>query len=240
MPDTVLVADRDAQLCDTIAAELAADGYSAVGACAEGALALGLANHHPDLVVLGDFDAPAATARLLRALRAAEHPLPEETATVPVVVLSGGAGQLALLRCFEAGADDYLAKPACYLELRARIRAVLARAGGSRAPALRRVGGLVLDTATRRASYAGTEVALSRLEWRLLAQLSEQPGRVYTKHELLREIWGCDAEQVRTRTVDAHACRLRRRLELAGAVDPIANTRGVGYALSTANAHTAP
>ena len=146
-------------------------------------------------------------------------------------------GAAALL---EAGADDYLAKPACYLELRARIRAVLARAGGSRAPAVRRVGGLVLDTATRRASYAGTEVALSRLEWRLLAQLSEQPGRVYTKHELLREIWGCDAEEVRTRTVDAHACRLRRRLELAGAVDPIANTRGVGYALMTANAHTAP
>ncbi len=238
MADTVLVADRDTQLCHTIVGELAADGYTAVGASAVGALAVCLANHRPDLVVLGDFDGPGAHARLLRSLRAADDPFSAAAATVPVVALSGEAGQLALLRCFEAGVDDYLAKPACYLELRARIRAVLARANGSRTPALRRVGRLELDTATRRASYAGAPIELSRLEWQLLSQLSEQPGRVYTKQELLADLWGYHPNAP-TRTVDAHACRLRRKLEQAGAINAIANTRGVGYALTTDSEPTA-
>ena len=232
MADTVLVADRDTRLCHTIVRELAADGYQAVAASAVGALALALENHRPELVVLGDFDGPGAHARLLRSLRAGEVPFEAANPATAVIALSGLAGQLALLRTFEAGADDYLVKPASYLELRARVRAVLARAAGSRAPAIRRFGALELDTSSRRAAYGGTPLGLSRLEYDLLAQLAEAPGRVFTKTELLTQLWGYEPD-AQTRTVDAHACRLRRKLEAAGATGAIPNCRGVGYALAT-------
>jgi DNA-binding response OmpR family regulator len=104
-------------------------------------------------------------------------------------MLSGVAGEWVPLRAFEAGCDDFLAKPASYLELRARVRAILRRTmRGVTAP--RRVGALAVDPQRVEAHYAGTRIELARLEFALLCRLADDPLRVFTKHELLREVWG--------------------------------------------------
>lgn len=232
MPHTVLIADSDDDLVCSLAGELAADGYRSLTACAPTSLAITLGHSQAKLIILGDFDGPGANARLLADLRGGLGSFPPAAAGIPVIVLSSQRGQVALLRCFDAGADDYIAKPASYLELRARVGAILARSTGQRTASVHRVGALELDKATHRATYGGRPLELSQTEWRLLAQLAEQPGRVYSKQELLRDVWGYQTPGV-TRTVDAFACRLRRKLHDAGAIDAIANTRGVGYALAT-------
>lgn len=237
MTHSIVVADRDPSISELVVGELCADGYTAVAASAVGALALCLTNHRPDLVVLGDFDlGPGSHARLLRSLRAGEQPFSAADSAVAVVVLCGEGepGQLSMLRCFTAGADDYLAKPAAYLELLARVRAVLARTAAPRRPPVVRIGALELDCATRRAAYGGRALELSKTEWRLLDRLASEPGRVHTKADLLRDVWGYDPD-ARTRVVDTYACRLRRKLADVGAdAETIANHRGVGYALTAA------
>jgi len=228
---TLLIADQDETLCHTLGSELAADGYQTLTAASPRAMALQLANHQPDLVVLGDFEGPGASARLLAALRGSRAPFRGIGAETPAILLAQDNGELALLRAFEAGADDYLVKPAGYLELRARIRAVIARAQGERIPTIRKVGALEIDREGHRAAYAGQPLALSRLEFALLAQLGERPTRVHSKDDLLRDIWGYKTPGA-TRTIDAHACRLRKKLTQAGAIDLVINHRGVGYALT--------
>jgi DNA-binding response OmpR family regulator len=107
----------------------------------------------------------------------------------------------------------------------------LARRAGLRARGPKRHDGLRVDPRRRLATYAGRPLALSALEFALLNQLASDPTRCFTKSELLRDVWHYRAPG-RTRTVDAHACRLRKRLEAAGARGFIANVRGVGYRLA--------
>ena len=236
MSHTLLIADHDEDAVCDLAHELAADGYPTLTACSPTALALTLTHNRAELIVLGDFEGPGAQARLLAELRAARSPFPPAAADTPAVVVSEHDGQLARLRCFDAGADDFMAKPVAHLELRARIRAVLARTSGQRTSAARQVGALEVDSDQLEARYAGHPVALTRLEFALLAQLAETPSRIWAKAELLRAVWGFEnPTDARTRTVDAHACRLRQKLDAAGARHLIVNRRGVGYALTTPN-----
>ena len=190
MSHTLLIADHDEVLCEELCCELVADGYEAVSATSPGALSLGLQNHRPSLLLLGDFDGPGASARLLAALRSGTPPFAGLCAETPAIVLAGDGGELALLRSFDAGADDFVVKPARYLELRARVRAVIARAQGERAPTIRKIGALEIDSEGHRAAYAGRALHLSRLEFQLLSHLGQRPSRVHTKNELLRDIWG--------------------------------------------------
>jgi DNA-binding response OmpR family regulator len=234
MSHTLLIADHHQDFVDALGGELAADGYAVVTATAIDAVAIQLANHRPALLVLGDFDGPGQPARLLAALRGGHSPFQVAAAGTPAVVVSEHDAELARLRCFDAGADDFMGKPASYLELRARIRAVLARAGGQRTPPGLRIGALEIDTDQLAARYAGHPIALSQLEFALLARLSEKPTRVWPKAELLQLVWGFEHPgDARTRTVDAHACRLRQKLRDAGGHHLIVNHRGVGYALTT-------
>jgi DNA-binding response OmpR family regulator len=149
----------------------------------------------------------------------------------PVIVLGREeADRVDCIHALRRGCDDYVMRPFEYQELVERIRAVLRRARprGSEvvhAPPVR------IDTRTRDARVAGVRVQLAQKEYELLLRLAREPERVFTKAELLRDVWGYRAS-ARTRTLDSHASRLRRKLREAGApVALVENVWGVGYRL---------
>ena len=133
------------------------------------------------------------------------------------------------VRALERGADDYLDRPFSYEELLARIRAVLRRKAPRNGEVLR-AGELEIDRVTRTVRVLGARLALPAREYELLVKLAEEPTRVFTKDELLREVWGFRSLG-RTRTLDSHASRVRRRI--AGLTDTpyVINEWGVGYRL---------
>jgi DNA-binding response OmpR family regulator len=185
----------------------------------------------PDIAVV-DIGLPDGSGLdVLRRLRCGADRLDSGT---PVLVLTARTEEVDVLRGFDRGADDYLRKPFALPELIARIHALLAR--GRRVHADIRVGELLLEPAARRASWAGAELPLSGREYDLLLELARDPGAVRSKADLLREVWRMPAT-MRTRTVDSHASRLRRKLVAAGAPsDPIVNEWGRGYRLEVARA----
>ncbi|MDQ2983760.1 MAG: response regulator transcription factor [Actinomycetota bacterium] len=158
---------------------------------------------------------------------------------VPVIVLGGPeADAVDRVRAFDRGCDDFLARPFLYDELLARIRAVLRRT--SAAPSERvEAGPITIDRATRRVKVGGRAVTLAAKEYDLLLHLAGDPTRVFTKEQLLRDVWGFRS-QARTRTLDSHASRLRRKLNAAGDIDCVINEWGVGYRLLTDEPWAAP
>ena len=133
------------------------------------------------------------------------------------------------VRALERGADDYLDRPFSYEELLARIRAVLRRTAPRNGEVLR-AGDLEIDRPTRCVRVLGQRLALPAREYDLLVKLAEQPTRVFTKDELLREVWGFRA-MGRTRTLDSHASRVRRRIATLTETPYVINEWGVGYRL---------
>jgi DNA-binding response OmpR family regulator len=213
-------------VCD----QLAADGYPVESARSPSELQIRARRRPPGVLLLGRLEDRHDELALLRAIRAGDGVRADVDPAVAVIVLGSEPGEFALLRAFAAGCDDYLACPPSYPELRARVDA-LSRRAGLRAAGPKRHGGLRVDPRRRLASYRGRPLALSALEFALLDHMAADPERCFTKHELLRDVWGFRAP-ARTRTVDAHACRLRKRLEAVGAHGYIANVRGVGYRLA--------
>jgi DNA-binding response OmpR family regulator len=220
-PALLLVGDAGAG----IAEQLEADGFTPTAARTRGHARQLAAGQAHDLVVLGDLDDGRSSLDLLHDIRKRADGPPGCAADVPVIVVSARRDPIDVLRAFEFGADDFVAAPADYLELRARVRAVLRRSGAAAARRMR-VGALDIDLGARSVSAHGLPVRLSRLEFELLTTLAADPGRVFTKEELLRRVWGFRALGA-TRTLDSHACRLRRKL--GGA---IVTVWGVGYRLA--------
>jgi DNA-binding response OmpR family regulator len=230
MAQTLLLADPDRQLRKRLAHELTADGYIVAHVPSERAIAGALLANSPDLLLLGDFGGPGAAARITATLRAGDYTGQEPDPT-PVLVLTDETDTLAMMRCFEAGADDFRPKGITYLELRGRVRAILRRTAQLRRPRRVRIDGLSIDLDGRDATWRSEPLDLTGKEFALLARLASEPDRVWTKDELLRDVWGYLAAG-RTRTVDAHASRLRRKLARAGARGWVLNCRGIGYRLT--------
>lgn len=157
----------------------------------------------------------------------------------PVIVLGREqADALDRIHAFRCGCDDYVSKPFEYQELVERIRAVLRRAQ-PRGPEVVDAPPVRIDTRTRDVRVGGVRIRLSQKEYELLLRLAREPERVFTKAELLQEVWNY-ATIGRTRTLDSHASRLRRKLRaVAPAVELVENVWGVGYRLLPAPA-TAP
>jgi DNA-binding response OmpR family regulator len=227
MPDAVLLAESERATRGFLAHQLARDGYEVVGAAACGE-ALELAERaRPDLVVVGTPLPDASSLELCRRLREGE-PGRTWNRDVPLILLGNGDAD-DRVRALDRGFDDYVEKPFVYDELLARIRAVLRRAWRTHRDRLS-AGDLVVDRATRRVAVHGRPVVLSGKEFELLAKLAEQPQRVYAKQELLRDVWGFRSP-ARTRTLDSHASRLRRKLGEVDGGTYVVNVWGVGYRL---------
>jgi DNA-binding response OmpR family regulator len=167
--------------------------------------------------------------QLLREIRAAGHH--DLAPDLPVLgLLAGGADELELARAYTAGVDDVARQPVAYLELRCRLESLLQRSQPVRARGRRRhILDVEIDLASRSVISDQREIELSRLEFDLLAVLSSDPRRVFTKRDLLKEIWGMP-EGVATRTLDSHACRLRKKLSSANG-GFVTNRWGIGYSL---------
>ncbi len=200
---TVLLAGDEPRSCRLLEEQLRLDGFEIAGP-----------DRPPDVVIAGD------GSELERWCGAA-----------PVIVLgSADAEPDERVLAFRRGCDDYVAEPVHYEELVERIRVVLRRA---RLPQSRvvAVGPIRIDERSRVASVGGAPLKLSLKEFALLAKLASDPGRVFTKRELLRDVWGYAASP-RTRTLDSHASRLRRKLRALDPLTPyIDNLWGVGYRL---------
>ena len=146
-----------------------------------------------------------------------------------IVLTEPGADPIVRVRALESGADDVVPRDV-YLELLARVKALLRRAMLGQADVVE-AGPVVVDHRARQVRVGGVAVPLSSREFGLAAKLASEPGRVFTKNELLRDVWGIRTNGIRTRTVDSHASRLRRKLEAAGADAVVVNVWGVGYRL---------
>jgi DNA-binding response OmpR family regulator len=227
----VLVVDSDPRLGHAIAEQLLADGFSVeLARTAEHARVLAGASA-PELVVLGLLDSRRGAIDLLREIRKARPRDATWNRAMPAIVVGSGARELDILRAFEAGADDFLRTPVSYLELRARIRAVLRRTAPTpHAERLIEVGPLAIDTRAHVVTVDHEQVQLRRLEFDLLVHLARDPERVFAKSELLRSVWGYRSRGS-TRTVDSHASRLRRKLAPDGAAHWVISVWGVGYRL---------
>ena len=214
MSNALLLAEPEAATRGFLERHLRQDGFEVVEALDAEALEL-LDAARPDLVLAAD----SLAADLCR--RAND---------IPIIVLGRpDSDPVDRIRAFDGGCDDYLARPFHYEELLARIRAVLRRV--SPPPRERiAVGELLIDRAARRVTVGGAPVLLAAKEFELLVKLAGEPARVFTKEQLLREVWGFRSLG-RTRTLDSHASRLRRKLAAAGG-DFVRNVWGVGYSLT--------
>ena len=229
-PQSVLVVEDDAATARFLADNLSADGFGVTTASGAGEALRAIEVRRPDLVLLDVMLADGSGLQLLDRVRAADGLGSRIDPDLPVIVLSGRAAEVDRLRGFARGADDSVVKPYSYGVLVARVRAMLRRCGGRPARGTLRVGELTVDPLTRSVRLAGSPVHLSNKEFSLLHALAAEPGRVISKLDLLRDVWGYAAIGA-TRTVDAHACRLRRKLSRPGRPF-VVNVRGVGYKLT--------
>ncbi len=217
---TILVIEDEALIAAAIAARLRSEGYL-VEIAVDGPAGVQQARRlRPDLVVL-DLMLPGLDGLDVCEQIQADRP-------VPVLMLTARDSESDLVVGLGVGADDYMTKPFSSRELVARVHALLRRAGRAADDPARpiTVGDVDVDPASRRVTRAGAVVHLTPTEFDLLAFLAEAPGRVFTRDELLAQVWGYEITSG-ARTVDSHVRAIRRKL----GNDLIRTVHGVGYAL---------
>jgi two-component system phosphate regulon response regulator PhoB len=225
MPATILIVEDEADLTLMMRYNLEAEGFRVLGA-RDGDEAAALMRETPPDLILLDWMLPGLSGiELCRRWRARE-----ETARVPIIMITARGEEEERVRGLATGADDYVVKPFSVPELQARIHALLRRSNPQSVTNVLKAGDLELDRTSHRVRRSGREVHLGPTEYRLLEYLMRHPGRVYSREQLLDGVWGNDV-YVDERTVDVHVGRLRKAINRGRNPDPIRTVRGAGYAL---------
>ncbi|MFD5514814.1 response regulator transcription factor [Streptomyces sp. NPDC015532] len=216
----LLIVEDEKRLAVSLARGLRAEGF-AVDVVHDGIEGLHLASEGVHDLVLLDIMLPGLNGyRVCAALRAAGH-------NMPILMLTAKDGEYDEAEGLDTGADDYLTKPFSYVVLVARVKALLRRSGTAGASPVLRVGGLVVDTATRRVCRDETEVTLTAKEFAVLEQLATRAGQVVGKPEILEHVWDF-AYDGDPNIVEVYVSTLRRKL----GTDAIQTVRGAGYRMA--------
>ena len=221
----ILLVEDDANLVELATYNFEKEGFDVI-CTGDGEEALMLAEEDkPDLVVLDWMIANLSGIEVCRRLRRSPS-----TANLPIVMLTARAEEADRIRGLETGADDYVTKPFSPRELVARVRAVLRRLRPALSGISLEYAGISMDTAAHKVSRGGHALQLGPTEFRLLRHFLENPGRVFSREQLLDAVWGRDV-YVEQRTVDVHIRRLRKAINGDDLPDVIRTVRSAGYAL---------
>lgn len=219
IPFKIMIVDDEPDLREILKYNLESAGYTVITAgSAEDALHL----LSPDVnlilldVMLGG----------MSGFRMAEKLRKELNNTTPIIFITAKDTENDMLTGFSAGGDDYISKPFSIHEVLARVKAILRRTQAEVAPNLVEVGSITIDNERKVVIYRGRVIKLSPKEFGILSMLAKQPGRVFSREEILAEVWHGDT-YVLDRTIDVHIARIRRKLE--GAAVYIVNRQGYGY-----------
>ncbi|MBV4398084.1 phosphate regulon transcriptional regulator PhoB [Advenella alkanexedens] len=227
MASTILVVEDEPAIQELISVNLSFAGHKVLRALDAEQAKILINAELPDLILL-DWMLPGASGlSMARSLRADER-----TKDIPIIMLTAKSAEKDKVEGLESGADDYITKPFSPKELIARIKAVLRR----RAPQLTddeiEIAGLKLDPVSHRTTGNGSNLPLGPTEFRLLHFFMTHPERVFTRSQLLDQVWG-DHVFLEERTVDVHIRRLRKALEPSGHHGLIETVRGSGYRFTT-------
>jgi DNA-binding response OmpR family regulator len=220
----ILIVDDEPKIVRLVADYLEAAGFAAVSASSGDEALMRVRTEAPDLVVL-DLGLPGLDGLdVTRAIR--------RIGELPIIILTARDDETDRIIGLELGADDYVTKPFSPRELVARVRAVLRRHAGAGETELLRAGDLVLDVPRMRVLRGDQPVDLTATEFALLAAMARQPGRVFTRSQLLDAIHGVAFESYE-RAIDAHVKNIRRKLEPEPrAPRHVLTVYGVGYRLA--------
>ncbi|HYC05342.1 MAG TPA: phosphate regulon transcriptional regulator PhoB [Azospirillaceae bacterium] len=223
----VLIVEDEADLVTLLTYNLEKEGFR-VAAAGDGEEAILLAEEQPPNLVLLDWMLPLMSGiEVCRQLRRSPA-----TREVPIIMLTARGEESDKIRGLNSGADDYMSKPFSPGELMARIRAVMRRAQPELNEETLTFADVTVDLAAHRVRRAGRSIHLGPTEFRLLRHFMQNPGRVFSREQLLDMVWGRDV-YVEPRTVDVHIRRLRKALNEGDALDIIRTVRSAGYALDT-------
>ena len=221
----ILVVEDEPNQVELIEFNLNSQGYEVVVA-RDGEEALNLAEEeNPDLILLDWMLPKVSGIEVCRQLRRSKM-----TREIPIVILTARSEESDKIRGLDIGADDYITKPYSIKELLARVRAAMRRPSASVISDQLNVGKIVVDLQKHIVAIDGVQVALGPTEYRLLVTLMQNPERVFSREQLLDQVWGISAN-VDTRTVDVHVGRLRKAIEVGTNENTIRTVRGFGYAL---------
>ena len=219
----IFCVEDDAGIRDLMIYTLNASGFRATGFGSAKEFYSALADTVPELIMPDIMHPGAAGISILKRLKADPR-----TADVPVIMATAKGNEYDKVIGLDLGADDYLAKPFGMMEMASRVRAVLRRSGkaADTKPQLVRIGGLEMNLSEHTVTADGQRVQLTLKEYELLHTFMTNPGRAFTREQLLSAVW-CEDFLGETRTVDVHVGTLRQKLGRCGAY--IRTVRGVGY-----------
>jgi two-component system, OmpR family, phosphate regulon response regulator PhoB len=223
-PRIAIIEDEEA-LSILLGYNLEAEGYKVESYARGDDAEIGLRDNVPDLAIL-DWMLPGVSGiELCRRLRAWP-----ETRRIPIIMLTARGEESERVRGLATGADDYVVKPFSTPELMARVKALLRRIKPETISSVLKVAEIELDRETHRARRDGRELKLGPTEFRLLEFFMQAPGRVFSREQLLDNVWGQNI-YVDDRTVDVHIGRLRKAINRGKERDPLRTVRGAGYSL---------